>query len=211
MERNIYKIGKELFITNDEEINKDTKTCWCIDISCNELVLHQGVLPSYHYKHYKKIIMTTDKSINVLCSCGKDCGAKESGIQAIDDEFLEWFVKNPNCEEIEVVDVRSLGVYGSYYPYKINIPKKETKQETLEEIAIQKRNELGLKGTIDGFIAGAKWQQERMYSEEEVKNLIKIIEWYDKESDVRPNYTPDIEERIGEISMWDWFEQFKKK
>ena len=56
----------------------------------------------------------------------------KDGVQAIDDEFLEWFVKNPNCEEIEVVDVRNLGVYGSYYPYKINIPKKETKQETLK-------------------------------------------------------------------------------
>ena len=70
-----------------------------MDISCNELVLHQGVLPVYHYK---KIIMTTDKSTNVLCSCGKDCGAKESGVQAIDDEFLEWFVKNSNCESVEV-------------------------------------------------------------------------------------------------------------
>ena len=90
-----FKEYVNIYITSDEEINKDTNTCWCIDISCNKLVLHQGVLPSYHYKHYKKIIMTTDKSINVLCSCGKNCGAKESGVQAIDDEFLEWFVKNP--------------------------------------------------------------------------------------------------------------------
>ena len=102
MERNIYKIGKELFITSDEDIIKDTKICWCIDISCNKLVLCQGVLPSYHYKHYKKIIMTTDKLINVLCGCGKNCGAKESGVQPIPDEFLEWFVKNPSCEEVDV-------------------------------------------------------------------------------------------------------------
>ena len=125
MERNIYKIENELYIVNDiEEINKDTKTCWCIDISCNELVLYQGVLPSYHYKYYKKIIMTTDKSINVLCSCGKDCGAKESGIQAIDKEFLEWFVKNPGCEEVLVTNL-----YGDFnpfkYEYKIIIPNLE--------------------------------------------------------------------------------------
>ena len=99
---NTHNINKHIYITSDEEINKDTKICWCIDISCNKLVLCQGVLPSYHYKHYKKIIMTTDKSINVLCGCGKNCGAKESGVQPIPDEFLEWFVKNPSCEEVEV-------------------------------------------------------------------------------------------------------------
>lgn len=48
-------------------------------------------------------------------------------------------------------------------------------QETLEEVAIQKRNELGLKGTIDGFIAGAKWQTERMYSEEDIIDLIQFL------------------------------------
>ena len=140
--KNLYKIENELYIVdNTEEINKDTKTCWCIDISCNELVLHQGVLPSYHYKHYKKIIMTTDKSINVLCSCGKDCGAKESGVQKIDDEFLEWFVKNPSCEEVKLDSICKCTSCGSFvksscdYAYKCNpqifykiiIPKEEVK------------------------------------------------------------------------------------
>ena len=36
----------------------------------------------------KKIILTTDQSLD--------------GVQAIDDEFLEWFVKNPNCEWVEI-------------------------------------------------------------------------------------------------------------
>ena len=67
---------------------------------------------SFRYEDVKKIVITTDQDLI------------DDGVQAIDDEFLEWFVKNSNCEEIEVVDVRSLGVYGSYYPYKINIPKK---------------------------------------------------------------------------------------
>ena len=42
----------------------------------------------------KKIILTTNQDLI------------NDGIQAIDDEFLEWFVKNPSCEEIkvEVVD-----------------------------------------------------------------------------------------------------------
>ena len=65
------------------------------------------------------------------------------------------------------------------------------KQETLEEAAErywakQPYNE-------DAFMEGAKWQQERMYSEEEV---IEILLNFRGEN---PRY---IEE---------WFEQFKKK
>lgn len=73
-------------------------------------------------------------------------------------------------------------------------------KETLEEVAIQKRNELGLKGTIDGFIAGAKWQQERMYSEEEVIDLLKTFD---------EKFNSGIVERNKGIN--NWFEQFKKK
>ena len=121
---------------------------------------------SFRYEDVKKIILTTDQDL-----------IKDDGVQAIDDEFLEWFIKNPNCEEIEVVDVRSLGVYGSYYPYKINIPKKETKQETLEEAKVNNLIKLfgkdfdlepssEMKNCNESFMAGAKWQQEQEQSNE---------------------------------------------
>ena len=120
---------------------------------------------SFRYEDVKKIILTTDQDLI------------KNGVQAIDDEFLEWFIKNPNCEEIEVVDVRSLGVYGSYYPYKINIPKKETKQETLEEAKVNNLIKLfgkdfdlepssEMKNCNESFMAGAKWQQEQEQSNE---------------------------------------------
>jgi glyceraldehyde-3-phosphate dehydrogenase/erythrose-4-phosphate dehydrogenase len=48
------------------------------------------------------------------------------------------------------------------------------------------------------FIEGAKWQANQ--NQEAINKLISIIEWYDDESDVRP----DAETFI-------WFEQFKKK
>ena len=49
----------------------------------------------------------------------------------------------------------------------------------------------------DGFIEGAKWQQERMYSEEEVKQIIDLtlIEYSD----------------FVLADIPHWFEQFKKK
>jgi hypothetical protein len=40
-------------------------------------------------KEVCKIILTTDQDLI------------KDGVQAIDDEFLEWFVKNPSCEEVE--------------------------------------------------------------------------------------------------------------
>jgi hypothetical protein len=77
-------------------------------------------------------------------------------------------------------------------------------KETLEEAAEKYANELpepynyGINSDKKkGFIEGAKWQQERMYSEEEVKQIIEatLIEYSDFV--------------LADIPQW--FEQFKKK
>ena len=69
------------------------------------------------------------------------------------------------------------------------------KQETLEEAA-EKYLYISFKGQdlYDGFIAGAKWQQERIPS---------IIEQYLE--------TAFISEEKGYMNPIKWFEQFKKK
>ena len=138
--KNLYKIEDELYIISDNENITEN----------NYIITKDGRLVQVSYFLSKdlegasKVILSTNGLLI------------KDGVQAIDDEFLEWFVKNPSCEEIEVVDVRSLGVYGSYYPYKINIPKKETKQETLEEIVIKNFNEeyikIDLYDSNDNFI-----------------------------------------------------------
>ena len=53
---------------------------------------------------------------------------------------------------------------------------------------------------VYGVIEGAKWQQERMYSEEEVVNI--LIKAY-----------IDIQKRkiSNQAVLASWFEQFKKK
>jgi hypothetical protein len=70
------------------------------------------------------------------------------------------------------------------------------KQETLEEAA-EKLYQKGLKDDLslsfhDGVKFGAEWQAERMYSEEEVLELLRKAHF--------------VEQNIEE-----WFEQFKKK
>ena len=72
--------------------------------------------------------------------------------------------------------------------------------ETLEEAA--KNYATDLSGTYyeeldNSFKAGVKWQQERSYSEEEVWKLVNKL-----------NQTLNIG---SDLTLEEWFEQFKKK
>jgi hypothetical protein len=76
-----YMMNQNIYITSDEEIKDD----WCYD-EYNKVVFKNTGAGTPGAS--KKIILTTDLSLD--------------GVQAIDDEFLEWFVKNPSCEKIEI-------------------------------------------------------------------------------------------------------------
>lgn len=75
-----------LYITSDEDINLGDWLIWRNNVLRDSNRSFTGV----DYSECKKILFTTDKKLIA------------DGIQAIDDEFLKWFVKNPGCEEIEV-------------------------------------------------------------------------------------------------------------
>lgn len=128
-------------------------------------------------KYFRKIILTDDPDLIV------------NGVQSIDDEFLEWFVKNPSCELVEVIHKfdedwsEESGAFEIDY-YKIIIPQEEklsyteaakkeerifnstiTKQETLEEyikeVTKNFKDEMSIKFTSGGIKLGAKWQAEK--------------------------------------------------
>jgi len=137
-----------------------------------------------------KIILTTDQDLI------------KDGVQAIDDEFLEWFVKNPSCEEVEVKYDKDVFPYGvetsnGYGWYKIIIPQEEPKQETLEEAAENYGNIIGNKdGTTQfDFREGAKWQQEQ---------ILQFL--YSEITERRPYSSSKMCEKVIEF-----IEQFKKK
>lgn len=76
----------------------------------------------------------------------------------------------------------------------------EEKEKTLEEVAQEYKDEnLAYADDYYAFIEGAKWQQERMYSEEEVRRIAS------KAFLVKPNNETILED------FDKWFEQFKKK
>ena len=98
MERNIYKIGKELFITSNEEIKPNVyalinKVLCKTELLEGKIVSRQlvgGATMDICKSEYLEIILTTDDQLI------------KDGVQDIDNEFLEWFVKNPSCESVEV-------------------------------------------------------------------------------------------------------------
>ena len=229
--KNIHKINENIYITNDEEI-KEGDYFWKPD--CN-MIFRAEYTP---HKGCQKVILTTDQDLI------------KDGVQAIDDDFLEWFVKNPSCEEVEVQCRYNFYAGKDLTHYKIIIPKEETTayhylsccrsieechcgkypkqikcycghttmcdcspidkltQQTLEEAAeriamtkdwdFESSEGNGYYDYVEGFTEGAKWQQERMYSEEEVLDILD-----------RFLLSMVKDEKTGLIEKW--FEQFKKK
>ena len=145
----------EIYITNDEQIKEgdaiyddDGDIGWAIGTEASEWV------------GCKKIVLTTDEKFI------------KRGIQAIDDEFLEWFVKNPSCEFVEVAndtltvkEMIKLPLGTRNHKYKIIIPQEEPKQikcycghttycdcipqEISEEAKQRARNYMSLKGALE--------------------------------------------------------------
>jgi hypothetical protein len=115
-------INQHLYITSDEEIKEGD---WVLNISNNKIFKQDNYKPdAYTLSFWRKIILTTDQELI------------KYGVQAIPDEFLEWFVKNPNCEFVEVESMINMVQFTPReFIYEIIIPKEEPKQETLEEVA----------------------------------------------------------------------------
>ncbi len=271
---------KELYIVSDEKIKKGN---WCLHkdgkgVICKvTLIFEDGdVLLNNATRtnplNFRKIILTTDFDLI------------KNGVQSIDDEFLEWFVKNPSCEYVDVekicqeevilewwenlsdketkevflktnnfrlggwghdigptdedvrdmyLEIHNLNSKQQKFYYKIIIPKEQTKtgysksetkflgveftlndsskqfipkQETIEEAAercFEEMKSLNPTGGLKEFIKlavnfGAKWKQERMYSEEEVYIIIKMC------VSMKGSGKTDIE-------IVEYFEQFKNK
>ena len=264
MERNIYKIGKELFITSDEEIKEGD---WVIKkyetkfpkskanevLQVNKINTNNGYLSNgnyYNFSNYltvvvydrpfqgsndnnisrksfnngfKKIILTTDQDLI------------KDGVQAIDDEFLEWFCsKNGEIEyvnttfEVKAFDSQNREVDFAFEKddytkniYKIIIPKEEPYERTIQSISLSEVDkEEPKQETLEEvaerlypnyqqeiFIKGAKWQQEQ-----QDKFAIEFGDWIGKNTITYNNgkfrmktLTPVF------LTSEQLLEQFKKK
>jgi hypothetical protein len=109
--------NQNIYITNDEEIKEGDYFYSPFQGEERILKYNKFVIP---FPKDKKIILTTDQDLI------------KDGVQEIDDEFLEWFVKNPSCEFVDVYNDKSVGY--EYDHYSIIIPKEELKQSTKDGI-----------------------------------------------------------------------------
>jgi hypothetical protein len=126
--------NQNTYITSDEEIKQD----WFISFNDDESFM--DIIKNYAVENFndyadedwvsecEKIILTTDQDLI------------KDGVQAIDDEFLKWWIKNPSCEYVVVYfnykKFRWSGLNKSQC-YEIIIPQEENNmnKETLEEAA----------------------------------------------------------------------------
>jgi hypothetical protein len=125
--------GQNIYITSDEEIKIGD---WVLNIEentifkpSNDEIYDIKNSEAKYYEYCKKIILTTDQELI------------KDGVQAIDDEFLEWFVKNQACENVYVhkeykqinqdnpITVGSTTLVFSHY--ETVIPKEEPKDVLL--------------------------------------------------------------------------------
>ena len=239
---------KNIYITSDEEI----KEGYAYYPELNEVLLFDNMEGEvYEQGRQLKVILTTDPPLIA------------DGVQAIPNEFLEWFVKNPNCEEVKVVledveqpkplypngkhkgervwieqyiiiipkeepltklqiakNIAAIGIGKKEEPKqeyicykcqnktnnkfeicdKCNVGWKNPKQETTLEEAAKRIYGSDASKDVEyyAFILGAKWQQERSYSEEDMYWAMNMAKGF-------------TDSGKSDVDIRNHFEQFKKK
>jgi hypothetical protein len=209
--------NQNIYITNSEEI-KEGVDQWYLDKFLNKPMNSGG---AQYGEKQNVIILTTDAQLI------------KNGVQAIDDEFLEWFVKNPSCESVRVNNL-CYGALGGFADagYKIIIPKEEPnpfelpkvlpddvffksleepKQETLEEAAENHASKklqrpITIYTPLESNVAEyVSFVKGAIWQQDQDKN--KYSEEEVLEIINRLGY--DLGEPKSAIE--EWFEQFKKK
>ena len=189
-------VNQQIYITSDEEIKKgdwfiaNNRVHKCIRVdnntSCPFITLNSKKEEIGHFKTWRtRIILTTDQDLI------------SDGIQAIDDEFLEWIVKNPSCEEVEVMNVPDFIYETKHSCYKIIIPKEE--QNTMKNIHILPtdkpsrlyyHNDDKLRFISDNVLFTTN-QNIYITSDEEIKEGVWHLVWLRDKWEVL-NYMPSI-------------------
>ena len=147
--------NQHIYITSDEEIKEGD--CF-LEKAGRQFPIKWDGKEKLNF-HCKKIILTTDQDLIDL------------GVQSIDDEFLQWYIKNPSCEEVDYCN------WNEYY--KIT-PKEETK---LKNICIKCGVDLyATEGRFTcqqsecrGIIVSKETLQEWADNEERKRHLIEIM------------------------------------
>jgi hypothetical protein len=126
--------NQNLYITSDEEIKEGDYIVQINSEKTNINIINcqseaQTKIANIKEGNFtkNKIILTTDQDLI------------DDNVQAINDEFLDWFCKNPSCEEVETEFFAKF----SNDLYRIIIPKEESM--SYEEFRENASNDLIIK------------------------------------------------------------------
>jgi hypothetical protein len=210
--------NQHIYITSDEQPKHNDY--YTID---GKEIYYCNILNPTRNNHYKKVILTTDPDLI------------SDGVQAIDDEFLEWFVKNPNYEWVSIESYKidkewdeKHTQFNPVYPmktkYKIIIPQEEPKQETLTYTEAAKKEERIFNSTMMSKQETLE-EAAKKYAEEENScytndyyGFINGAKWQAERSYSEEEakklivdflFARGIGREVENVNKW--FEQFKKK
>jgi hypothetical protein len=228
-----YGTNQNIYITNLEEIKEgvDVKDKWVISeygfvvkadkIENNYLIHSNGGSNFLHY--YKFIILTTDQDLVGVQTIDDEFlkwFVKNPSCEEVEVELIE---DSENHPELVGNPIEKWSYYTIIIPQEETLPQFGTKefndlanqyfsgkQETLEEVAENfwlndnSMSDNDRISYVNGFLTCAKWQQEKSYSEEDMKQAFKVGFTIGYGSDV---HAIDDKDR----TFKKWFEQFKKK
>jgi hypothetical protein len=153
-----------IYITNSE---KPKSGDYAINVD-NELVqLNQSTCIFYD----SKVVLCSDKDLI------------KDGVQAIDNEFLEWFVKNPSCEFVNVKDITTipalqLGSPNGHLMYKIIIPREEPSfQDSIENSL----NIISIASSMFGKKEEPKQETLKEFTEQDMINFLDFCKSTNRE------------------------------
>lgn len=205
---------QNIYITNNDGLNENDYVI-TDDVDNYGKLFQVSWLKNNKIKNCYKVILTTDHDLI------------KNGVQAIDDEFLEWFVKNPSCQEVEVrkiedeiispknpkirfnalqdppsfISAESLNNMILTYKYKIIIPKEEPYQpKTFKELFAN----TDIIAETDEF-GNLNYKFKANMKEELLPKINLIDDWLEKNGD--PEIAKQVEKEAKELCKKETLEE----
>jgi hypothetical protein len=168
---------QNIYITSDEEIKEGD---WCLDIFLQAIFQANSFMGIKTKNTARKIILTDNQDLI------------KDGVQSIDDTFLEWFVRNPSCESVEVIkDLFQVnqnnpvlkGSTALVKQHKIIIPQEEPKLD-LEKEMFELEQELDIPSSMRWHNSKPKQEikLEDIFNDEKKQGVKDLIDAHKQET-----------------------------
>jgi len=159
-----------------------------------------GEIYSFEYQRYQIVIPQEEPKQIYYNTVGRENG-----------EFVIKGQFNTQEEALDLANELNKKFPDLYYDWKETLIKVEPKQETLEEVAKNYGAGFGRLDDEISFLAGANWQAERMFSEEDMLEFGKYLLELANSAMSRKCNMGMLDLETGTKLTKDLFERFKKK